>query len=75
MQEGCLLSKRLFIRLSLFQKIFEVNYNLSKQQALDVDRKAIKQINFTGNLDTDGKTTILDFSHRIMRVLWYNIEM
>ena len=58
MQEGCLLSKRLFIRLSLFQKIFEVNYNLSKQQALDVDRKAIKQINFTGNLDKDGKATI-----------------
>ena len=25
--------------------------NLSKQQALDVDRKAIQQINLTGNLN------------------------
>ena len=47
--------------------------DLSKQQALDADTKAIQQINFTGNLDRAGKTTmffiieevketILDFS-------------
>ena len=30
--------------------------DLSKQQALDVDPKAIQQINFTANLDTVGKT-------------------
>ena len=47
--------------------------NLSKQQALDADPKAIKQINFTGNLDGNNnrliffiikevKETILDFS-------------
>ena len=37
-------------------KYFKKNYkmiaiDLSKQQALDADSKAIQQINFTGNLD------------------------
>ena len=45
--------------------------DLSKQQALDADPKAIQQINFITNLDQDGNTffiieeakeTILDFS-------------
>ena len=47
--------------------------DLSKQQALDADPRAIQQINFTGNLDRAGNTrvyfileeakeTILDFS-------------
>ena len=47
--------------------------DLSKQQALDADPKAIQQIDFTGNLDPDRNTTmffiieevkqtILDFS-------------
>ena len=47
--------------------------DLSKQQALDVDPRAIQQINFTENLDRAGNTrvylileeakeTILDFS-------------
>ena len=47
--------------------------DLSKQQALDVDPKAIQQINFTENLDRAGNTimffiieevkeNILDFS-------------
>ena len=46
---------------------------LSKQQALDADPKAIQQINFTANLDRAGNTriyfiveeakeTVLDFS-------------
>ena len=30
---------------------------LSKQQALDADLKAIQGINFTGNLDQAGNTT------------------
>ena len=30
--------------------------DLSKQQALDADLKAIQQTNFTANLDTAGKT-------------------
>ena len=32
--------------------------DLSKQQALDADPRAIQQINFTANLDRDGNTTI-----------------
>ena len=32
--------------------------DLSKRQALDADPKAIQQINFTGNLEYDGNTTI-----------------
>ena len=32
--------------------------DLSKQQALDADRKAIQQINFTGNLNRRGQTTM-----------------
>ena len=53
---------------------------LSKQQALDADPKSIQQINFTGNLDPAGNTTIfliieeasgtiLDFSEGTVRVL------
>ena len=54
--------------------------DLSKQQALDADPRAIQQINFTGNLDRAGnsriffileeaKETILDFSQGIVKVL------
>ena len=54
--------------------------DLSNQQALDVDPKAIQQINFTGNLDQaagttiffvteEAKETILDFSQRTVKVL------
>ena len=32
--------------------------DLSKQQALQVDPKAIQQTNFTGNLDRAGNTTV-----------------
>ena len=35
--------------------------DLSKQQALDVDPKAIQQINFTANLDTVGKQDSISF--------------
>ena len=64
---------------------FKENYKLfaielSKQQALDVDRTAMQQIYFTENLGPKGNTTIffilekvketvLDFSHGTMRVL------
>ena len=42
---------------------FKENYkliakDLSKQQALDADPRAIQQINFTANLDRAGNTTI-----------------
>ena len=54
--------------------------DLSKQQALDADLKAIQQINFTQNLDRPGVTTIYfinkeaketvsSFSQGTMRVL------
>ena len=33
--------------------------DLSKEQALDVDPKAIQQISFTANLDRNGNTTML----------------
>ena len=32
--------------------------DLSKQQVLDADPKAIQQINFTANVDRDGNTTM-----------------
>ena len=54
--------------------------DISKQQALDADPRAIQQINFTANLDRDGNTrvyfileeakkTILDFSQGTVKVL------
>ena len=54
--------------------------DLSQQQGLDADPKAIQQINFTANLDRDGDTTmffiieeaketILDFSQGTIKVL------
>ena len=56
--------------------------DLSKQQKLDADPKAIKQINFTGNLDrTEGSTmfliineakeTVLDFSKGTVKLLCF----
>ena len=54
--------------------------DLSKQQALYADPKAIQQINFTGNLAQaegatmffiveEAKDTVLDFSHEAVKVL------
>ena len=54
--------------------------DLSKQQALDADPRAIQQINFTANLDRaeittvffiieQAKETIFKFSQRILKVL------
>ena len=54
--------------------------DLSKQQALDADPKAIQQINFTANLDKDGNTrfyfileeakeTVFKFSQETVKVL------
>ena len=64
---------------------FKENYkmiavDLSKQQALDADPRAIQQINFTANLDRGGNTamffiieqakeTALDFSQGTVKVL------
>ena len=52
--------------------------DLSKQQALDSDPKAIQQIDFTGNLENEStiffiveeaKETVLDFSQGTVKVL------
>ena len=72
---GCLLDYQYF---KYTYKIIAAD--LSKQQALDADPRAIQQINFTANLDRAGnkrayfileeaKETILDFSQGIVKVL------
>ena len=54
--------------------------DLSKQQTLDADQRAIQQINFTANLNRQGNTTmffiieeareaVLDFLQRTVKVL------
>ena len=48
---GCLLD------YTYFKKYYKmIAIDLSKQQALDTDPRAIQQINFTANLDRDGNT-------------------
>ena len=71
----------LFVRLYLFQKYYKmIAIDLSKQQVLDADPKAIQQINFTENLDRDGNTrfyfileetkeTVFEFSQGTVNVL------
>ena len=57
-----------------------ISTDVSKKQALDADLRAIQQINFTGNLDHKGNTTMFfileevketffDFSQGTVRVL------
>ena len=51
---GCLLD------YSYFKDHYKmIAIDLSKQQALDADPRAIQQINFTANLDRAGNTTML----------------
>ena len=64
-------------------KKHKIATDLGKQQELCVYLKAIYQINFTRNLDRirnticpileEVKETILDFSHDMVRVFWFNI--
>ena len=72
---GCLLD---YLYFADTYKMIAVD--LSKQQALDADPRAIQQINFTANLDRAGNTrvyfilqeakeTILDFSQGAVKVL------
>ena len=72
---GCLLD------YSYFKDTYKmIAVDLSKQQALDADPRAIRQINFTANLDRaentrvyfileEAKETILDFSQGTVKVL------
>ena len=68
---GCLLDYTYFKMTAI---------DLSTQQALDADPKAIQQINLTANLDRDGNTrfyfileetkeTVFEFSHGTIKVL------
>ena len=72
---GCLLDYSYF---RAYYKMIAID--LSKQQALDADPRAIQQINFTANLDREENTTILfiieeaketvsDFSQGTVKVL------
>ena len=72
---GCLLD---YIYFKNYYKMIAVD--LSKQQALDADPKAIQQTNFIANLDRAGNTriyfileeakeTVLDFSQGTVKVL------
>ena len=56
--------------------------DLSKQRKLDVDPKAMQQINFIGTLDRgegaalffiikEAKETLLDYSKQAVKVLWF----
>ena len=72
---GCLLD------YSYFKENYKmIVIDLSKQQALDADPRAIQQINFTANLDRDGnitmffiieqaKETVFEFSQGTVKVL------
>ena len=72
---GCLLD------YSYFKENYKiVAIDLSKEQALDDDRKAIQQINFTANLDRarntriyfileEAQETVLDISQETVKVL------
>ena len=72
---GCLLD------YTYFKKYYKmIAKDLSKQQTLDADPRAIKQINFTANLDWRGNTrvyfileeakeTIFEFSQGTVKVL------
>ena len=73
---GCLLD------YTYFKKYYKmIAIDLSKQQALDANPKAIQQINFTANLDRadntsfyfileEAKETVCEFSQGTVKVLW-----
>ena len=76
---GCLLDYRYFKN---YQKMIAID--LSKQQALDTDWKAIQYINVTANLDRSGDTTmfftieeakeiILDFHKELWKYCEFNL--
>ena len=77
---GCLLD------YSYFKENYKlIAIDLSKQQELDVDPRAVQQINFTANLDRGGNTTmfsiieeaketIFEFSQGTVNVLWAQLR-
>ena len=71
----------MFVRYPYLKENYKmIAIDLSKQQVLDADPRAIQQINFTSNLDRAGNTTmffvigeaketVLDFSQITVKVL------
>ena len=71
----------MFVRLFFLQRSLQnALIDLNKQQALDVDPRAIQQINFTANLDRaenttvffiieEAKETVFEFSQGTVKVL------
>ena len=47
-----------------------IEIDLSKQQALDADPRAIQQINFTANLDREGNTTMFFIIEKQKKLYW-----
>ena len=43
---------------------------LSKHQALDTDPRAIQQINFAGNFDHDGNSTMFFIIEETKKLFW-----
>ena len=48
--------------------------DLSKKQALSADPKAMQEINFTGNLERGGQTTIYIIIEEAKKKLWEFLE-
>ena len=77
---GCLLD------YPYFKKYYElITIDLSKQQKLNADPKAIQQINLTENLDREegstmffiieeAKEAVLDLSKGTVQVLWFYVR-
>ena len=73
-----------YVYFKNYHKIIAID--LSKQQALSADPKAVQRINFTWNLDWAGKTamyfiieeakeTFLDFLQGTVKVLWIYLAL
>ena len=63
---GCLLD---YLYFKEHYKMIAID--LSKQQALDDDPKAIQQTSFTGNLDWDGNTVMLFIIEEVKETILY----
>ena len=64
---------------SYFQKNYKmIAIDLSKQQALDADARAIQEINFTANLDRDEGATMFFIIEKVketsafISIKWHN---
>ena len=60
-----------FLDYSYFKENYKlIAIDLSKQQALDANPRAIQQINFTANLDRAGNTTIFLIIEQAKKLFW-----